>query len=64
MTMTYSPVFYDPCEEAHTVVTTALEIVGVGLLCAAAVVLLGVAGALASAGAVALLAAYVLERRA
>lgn len=43
--------------------TTALEITGVGLLCAAAVVLLGLAGALAAAGAVALLAAWVLERR-
>ena len=43
--------------------TTALEIAGVALLCSAAVVLLGVAGALASAGALALLSAWVLERR-
>lgn len=43
--------------------TTALEITGVALLCAAAVVLLGLAGALAAAGAVALLAAWILERR-
>lgn len=43
--------------------TTALEVAGVALLCAALVVLLGVAGALAAAGAVALLVAYVLERR-
>lgn len=43
--------------------TTALEIVGVGLLAAALIVLLGLAGALAAAGGVSLLAAYVLERR-
>lgn len=44
-------------------VTTALEVAGVALLYAALVVLLGLAGVLAGAGAVALLAAYVLERR-
>ena len=44
--------------------TTALEIAGVGLLAAALVVLLGLGGALAAAGAVSLLAAWVLERRA
>ncbi len=43
--------------------TTVLEIAGVGLLCAAAVVLLGLAGALAAAGGVSLLAAWVLEHR-
>ena len=43
--------------------TTALEVAGVALLCAALTVLLGLAGALASAGFVALLVAYVLERR-
>lgn len=43
--------------------TTALEIAGVGLLAAALVVLLGLAGALAAAGGVALLAAWTLARR-
>ncbi len=43
--------------------TTVLEIAGVALLCAALVVLLGLAGALAAAGCVTLLAAWVLERR-
>lgn len=45
-------------------VTTVLELAGVALLAAAAVVLLGLAGALAAAGGVCLLAAWVLERRA
>ena len=48
----------------RTVITTALEIVGIGLLAAALVVLLGIGGALAAAGGVSLLAAWVLERRA
>lgn len=43
--------------------TTALEFAGVSLLAAALVVLLGLAGLLAAAGALALLAAYILERR-
>lgn len=43
--------------------TTVLEIAGVGLLCAAVVVLFGLAGALGAAGAVSLLAAWVLEHR-
>ena len=43
--------------------TTVLEIAGVALLCAAAVVLLGLAGALAAVGGVSLLAAWVLEHR-
>ena len=43
--------------------TTVLEIAGVTLLCAAAVVLLGLAGALAAGGVMSLLAAWILERR-
>lgn len=43
--------------------TTALEIAGVALLCAAAVVLFGLAGALAAGGVLALLAAWILERQ-
>lgn len=44
--------------------TTVLDVVGVLLLCAAAVVLAGLGGALAAAGGVALLASWVLEHRA
>lgn len=43
--------------------TTVLEVAGVVLLCAALVLLLGVAGALAAAGGVSLLAAWLIERR-
>ena len=42
--------------------TTVLEVAGVGLIVAAMVVLLGLAGALAGAGGVCLLAAWVIER--
>lgn len=44
--------------------TTVLEVAGVALLAAALVVLLGLAGALAAAGGIALLAAWILENRA
>lgn len=43
--------------------TTALEVAGVSLIVAAAVVLFGLGGALAAAGGVFLLAAWILERR-
>lgn len=45
-------------------VTTVLEIAGFGLLAAALVVLLGLAGALAAAGGLCLVASWALERRA
>jgi len=45
------------------VLTTVLEVAGVVLLCAALVLLLGVAGALAAAGGVSLLVAWLIERR-
>ncbi|MEZ5119671.1 MAG: hypothetical protein R2686_07185 [Candidatus Nanopelagicales bacterium] len=43
--------------------TTALEVTGVALICAALVVLLGLAGMLAAAGGLALLASWVIETR-
>lgn len=43
--------------------TSVLEVVGLALIVAGVVVLLGLGGALASAGGVLLLAAWLLERR-
>lgn len=44
-------------------VTTALDVVGVALLCAALVVLLGLGGALAAAGGLCLAASWIATHR-
>lgn len=44
-------------------VTTMLEIAGLGLLAAALIVLLGLAGVLAAGGGLALVGSWAIERR-